>query len=87
LTIPVSRDIIIQAREVKAMEQKKQRSEAQKAADKRYYEKTRSERRYITLHVTAKEREEIDRVLAENNITALELFRKAIKELKEKSNN
>ena len=67
-------------------ETKKPRSAAQKAADRRYYEKTAKKRqRYITLHTMAEEREDIDRVLKEHNITALELFRKAIEELKKDS--
>lgn len=62
---------------------KKPRSAAQKAADRRYYEKTAKNRqRYITLHTMQEEREDIDKTLQEHNITALELFRKAIEELK-----
>lgn len=62
---------------------KKPRSAAQKAADKRYYEKTDKQRRkYITFHIGAAEREDIDKTLQEHNISALELFRKAIEELK-----
>ena len=62
---------------------KKPRSEAQKAADKRYYEsKAKNRQKYITLHTMKEEREDIDKTLQEHNITALELFRKAIEELK-----
>ena len=65
---------------------KKPRSEAQKAADKRYYEKTDKKRRkYLTFHVTAEEREEIEKVLAAHGKTALEVFRAAIAELKKDS--
>lgn len=65
---------------------KKTRSPAQKAADKRYYEsKDKARRKYITLHVTAEERADIDKTLQEHGITALELFRKAIAELKKDS--
>ena len=62
---------------------KKPRSAAQKEADRRYYEKTaKARQKYITIHVMQEEREDIDKTLQEHNITALELFRKAIEELK-----
>ena len=62
---------------------KKPRSEAQKAADKRYYQtKGKNRQKYITLHTMKEEREDIDKTLQEHNISALELFRKAIEELK-----
>ena len=59
---------------------------AQKIADKRYYEKTGNQReRAITLHIMADERADIDQTLQEHNITAIELFRKAIQDLKKDS--
>ena len=62
---------------------KKPRSAAQKEADRRYYEKTDKHRRkHITFRLTVEEHEEIKNTLQAHNLSALQLFRKAIEELK-----
>jgi hypothetical protein len=63
------------------------RSEAQKAADKRYRETHTSNQVTWTAHITPEEKTEFDELLKENALGKTEFLRIAIEKLKKSAKN
>lgn len=64
------------------MENKKQRSEAQRAADKRYKEKNKGKERNISFCFTREEADKIEKAIAETGLSKADFLRRAVKEIK-----